>query len=104
MKKEFIDTNIVVYANDAADPRKQDRAIELIRRLIETGNGVVSSQVLVEYTAVATGKLGQPHEAVTRQLFNLERLEVVLVNGTLIIKRKPPASPVRLEKAMPCKA
>ena len=84
MKKEFIDTNIVVYANDAADTQKQTRSIDLIRRLIETGGGVISTQVLMEYAAVATRKLGQPREAVTRQLFNLERLEVVLVNGTLI--------------------
>lgn len=74
----------MVYANDASDPRKQVRAIELVRRLIETGNGVISSQVLMEYAAVATGKLGQPREAVTRQMYNLERLEVVLVNPTLI--------------------
>jgi predicted nucleic acid-binding protein len=82
--KEFIDTNIVVYANDAADLRKQGLAIGLIRRLIETGIGVVSTQVMMEYAAVATRKLGQPRDAVTRQLLNLERLEVVLLTGTLI--------------------
>ncbi len=82
--KEFIDTNIVVYANDATDPRRQARAIRLVRRLIEAGTMVISTQVLMEYAAVASRKLGQPRDAVTRQLLNLELLEVVIVTGTLI--------------------
>ena len=82
--KEFLDTNIVVYANDAADSAKQAQAIELVERLIRTGTGVVSTQVLMEYAAVATKKLGQPRDAINRQLLILERLEVVLVSGSLI--------------------
>jgi predicted nucleic acid-binding protein len=30
----FVDTNVLVYADDAADPVKRDRAQELIRQLI----------------------------------------------------------------------
>lgn len=81
---QFIDTNVLVYANDAADPAKQAAAIRLVTRLLETGTGVVSTQVLMEYAAVATRKLNQPREAVTRQLLILERLEVVAVSGRLI--------------------
>lgn len=84
MAKEFVDTNIIVYANDAADSEKQARAIDVVERLIRTGTGVISTQVLMEYAAVATRKLGQPRDAVNRQLLILERLEVVTVSGALI--------------------
>lgn len=82
--KSFIDTNIVVYANDRADRDKQERALAIVAELIRTGQGVVSTQVLVEYTAVAVRTLGQSRAAVTRQSTLLERLEVVGVTGELI--------------------
>lgn len=54
----FVDTNVLIYADDFANPAKRDRAQELIRRLIHERSGVVSLQVLQEYFAVATRKLG----------------------------------------------
>lgn len=84
MGKAFIDTNVVVYANDRADPARQEKAIHLVSEAIRTGTGVVSTQVLLEYAAVATRKLAQDRDAVTRQLFVLERLEVIPVTGTTI--------------------
>ncbi len=84
MGKVFIDTNVVVHANDRADAARQERAINLVSEAIRTGTGVISTQVLLEYAAVATRKLGQSRDAVTRQLFVLERLEVVPVTGTTI--------------------
>ncbi len=84
MPKEFLDTNILVYANDRAAHEKQNAAISLVKGLISSGSGVLSTQVQMEYAAVATGKLGQPREAITRQLFVLERLEVVPVSGEIV--------------------
>lgn len=84
MPKEFLDTNILVYANDRAAEEKQNAAISLIKGLISSGSGVLSTQVQMEYAAVAKGKLGQPREAITRQLFVLERLEVVAVSGEIV--------------------
>ena len=84
MSKQFIDTNIIVYANDAADPAKQKRAIEVVASLMRSGEGVISTQVLMEYAAVAVSKLGQPVGAIDRQLFLLERLEIVQVTRELI--------------------
>jgi predicted nucleic acid-binding protein len=84
MPKEFLDTNILVYANDRATEEKQKAAISLVKGLISSGSGVLSTQVQMEYAAVAAGKLGQPREAITRQLFLLERLEVVSVSGEII--------------------
>ena len=84
MSKAFIDTNVVVYANDAADTAKQNTAISLITRALTGSWGVVSTQVMMEYVAVASNRLGQPRDAVTRQTFVLERLEVVPVSPEII--------------------
>lgn len=84
MAKAFLDTNIIVYANDRADEFKQDRALAVVTEHLKNGSGVISTQVLMEYTAVAAGKLGQTRDAVARQTVILERLEVVTVSGGLI--------------------
>lgn len=53
----FLDTNVVVYAFDRADPTRQRTAIALL-----TGGGrlVVSTQVLLEAWWVLTRKLESP--------------------------------------------
>jgi predicted nucleic acid-binding protein len=45
---DFLDTNIVVYANDTRDKRKQKQCIEIIERAFTTGDATVSTQVLFE--------------------------------------------------------
>ncbi len=53
----FLDTNVVVYAFDGADPDKQRIAIELL----ETGDRlIVSTQVLLETWWVLTRRLAVP--------------------------------------------
>lgn len=55
----FVDTNILVYAHGVgdADPRAgQARAV--LAQLWRTDSGVLSTQVLQEFYAVATRKLG----------------------------------------------
>lgn len=84
MPKVFLDTNIFVYANDSRDQAKQDRAIEIVVEQLRGGAGVVSTQILMEYAAVAISKLSQPLEAVLRQLQIMERFQVVPVHGELI--------------------
>jgi predicted nucleic acid-binding protein len=54
----FVDTNVLVYADDRAAGVKRDRARELIRRALRDGRARLSTQVLAEYFAVATRKLG----------------------------------------------
>jgi predicted nucleic acid-binding protein len=73
----FVDTNIVVYANDGAHRAKQQRAIEVIAGLMRRRACVVSTQVLQEYACTALGKLGQAPAAVLRQVALFERQEVV---------------------------
>ena len=82
--KIFIDTNIIVYANDARDPDKQAKAIEHMTRAISEGFGVISTQVLQEYAVTACAKLNQEQNIVLKQLHLLESLEVVLVVPALV--------------------
>ena len=55
--RTFVDTNIVLYAKDARDERKQSIAEELIARGIREATLVVSAQVLNEFYVNATQKL-----------------------------------------------
>jgi predicted nucleic acid-binding protein len=84
MGLDFIDSNVVVYANDGRDIAKQKRALEVIGDAIRSGNGVISTQVLQEYASVALGKLGQRQDVVLRQLALLEQLHVVPQTPTLV--------------------
>jgi predicted nucleic acid-binding protein len=56
----FLDTNIFVYAFDAQGPAKARRASQLIRRAADTGEGVVSYQVVQEFFNVAFRRFAQP--------------------------------------------
>ena len=49
MARSFIDTNILLYADDRFDVRKQHIAIELLVELRRRREGVLSIQVLSEY-------------------------------------------------------
>lgn len=55
--RSFFDTNILVYADDAAAPVKQRRAIDLIAEHRRARTGVLSLQVLQEYFVTVTRKL-----------------------------------------------
>ena len=55
--RSFFDTNILVYGDDASEPRKQRRVLDLIREHRLHRTGVLSLQVLQEYFVAATKKL-----------------------------------------------
>ena len=84
MTKLFIDTNIIIYANDPRDARKQTRAIELVAEAMRNGTGVISTQVLAEYAKTAEQELHQDVDVILRQLLLLESLEVIQVTPALI--------------------
>jgi predicted nucleic acid-binding protein len=73
----FFDTNILIYADDASAPVKQARAIQLITDYQRSGLLVVSIQVLQEYFAAATRKLGVDPETAQRKVQLLTRARVV---------------------------
>ncbi|MHB1036241.1 MAG: hypothetical protein ACYC35_15890 [Pirellulales bacterium] len=55
--KCFLDTNVIVYANDRRDPRKQAPAVEIVTDCMGRREGVVSTQGLQEYVVAAEKKL-----------------------------------------------
>ncbi len=73
----FLDTNILLYADDRADPRKRDLAQDLIRQAIRNGDGRISLQVLQEYFAAATRKLGIDAAIARRKVELYSRLDTV---------------------------
>jgi predicted nucleic acid-binding protein len=56
----FLDTNIFVYSFDSDAPAKARRAEKLIRSGLETGNGIVSYQVVQEFLNVALQRFAEP--------------------------------------------
>ena len=75
--REFLDTNVLIYAHDARDPRKRACARELIRRLLRERRGVLSLQVLQEFFAAATRKLGMSSEDARGRIVQYSRFDVV---------------------------
>lgn len=59
----FVDTNVLLYSEDAADPAKHRAAREWLRRLWTERCGRLSVQVLNEFYANATRKLRPPMPA-----------------------------------------
>lgn len=80
----FIDSNVVVYANDSRNPGKQQIALQIVADALRSGQGVISTQVLQEYANVALGRLSQRQDVVLRQLVILEQLEVVSQTPALV--------------------
>jgi predicted nucleic acid-binding protein len=56
----FLDTNVFIYAFDRKAPAKSKTAAELIRRGVNTGEGIVSYQVVQEFFNVALRRFAQP--------------------------------------------
>lgn len=73
----FLDTNVLIYADDGSSPKKQKRATALIAEHLRAQTAVVSLQVLQEYFVAATRKLGMPAEAAQRKVEILAKARVV---------------------------
>ncbi len=59
-RRQFVDTNILVYAHDGSGGRKYDIAADLLRRLWADRQGCVSTQVLQELYVTITRKVPHP--------------------------------------------
>lgn len=84
----FVDTNVLVYARNTADQRRQSTAEDWLRRLWRERRGRTSIQVLSEYYATVTRKLKpglQPDEAWddVRALLAWEPQEI---DGSLLLR------------------
>jgi predicted nucleic acid-binding protein len=73
----FVNTNILVHTDDASNPAKRERAIALFAEHRIQGTAVVSLQVLQEYYAAATRKLGVSPHIAQRKVEILSRVRVV---------------------------
>jgi predicted nucleic acid-binding protein len=71
MPGEFVDTNILVYAYDRTAETKFDRARELMEKLWDSGEGVVSTQVVEEFYVTVTAKI--PHGSDQQRRAKLSR-------------------------------
>ncbi len=58
MPPVLIDTNILVYVLDPRDADRQQKSIDIVRKMVETGSGCLSVQSLAEFFRVATRELG----------------------------------------------
>ena len=82
--KVFLDSNILVYAQDAGSPGKQRRSRDAIAQLVQSGGGVISTQVLQEFYVAATRKLGVPPLAAKGVLKTFGIFEIVQVTPQVI--------------------
>jgi predicted nucleic acid-binding protein len=58
--KFFIDTDIFVYSFDKTQPVKQERSLALIQNGMQSGLGIISTQVIQEFLNVATRRFAVP--------------------------------------------
>jgi predicted nucleic acid-binding protein len=85
MSKIFLDTNILIYALDQADPGKKIKARSLLRSIVDEGRtGVISTQVLQEFYVASTCKLNLDPLQVKAIMRTFDELEIVSVTPGLI--------------------
>ncbi len=58
--KYFVDTNILIYAHDRSMGSKHERARQLVERLWNSGQGVLSTQILQELCVNLRRKVARP--------------------------------------------
>ena len=56
----FVDTNVLVYAYDESDPKRQKVAEKLVTQLIDSDRIRLSTQVLQEFYVTMTRKVATP--------------------------------------------
>lgn len=85
--REFIDTDVLLYAYDTSERTKQPIAVALLARLWSDGTGVLSTQVLQEFYSVATTRRRPPMApAAARHIIDLYRAwPVTVIEPALIL-------------------
>ena len=82
----FIDTNILLYAEDERESSKQSVAQAIISEALTANYGVVSTQVLQEYFVIATRKLKVDATMARRKVGLFAKMHVVQVDIKLILE------------------
>ncbi|UTD03381.1 PIN domain-containing protein [Treponema socranskii subsp. buccale] len=77
VSKVFIDTNILVYTLNSTDSYKQTKAREIMEKVVDFHQPVISTQVLKEFYVVATTKLKADRIIVKNIIHNFCNIEIV---------------------------
>src|SRR3981081_809356 len=81
----FLDTNIFIYTFDSKAPAKAKKAAHLIRRAADTGEGIISYQVVQEFFNVALRRFAQPMRVAEAQQY------LITVHRPLLAVHSSPA-------------
>lgn len=81
----FFNTNVLVYADDKSSLVKQAKTITLFTEHLRKRTAVVSLQVLQEYFAAATRKLGLTAEAAQKKVESIARSRVIRFDSNDVI-------------------
>jgi predicted nucleic acid-binding protein len=83
--RSFLDTNVLVYAYDPTDPRKQKIAEDLVKQAM-VGHAVISTQVLAEFAATLLHRVtvGRTAEDLVLMLDILAPIRVVSADGDTV--------------------
>ena len=77
MSKIFIDTNILVYTLDQKNIEKRDMARKIVKKVVESHQPVISTQVIKEFYVVASNKLKADPIVVKNIIHNFHNMEIV---------------------------
>ena len=92
----FIDTNILVYSYDRLNKEKHKISVDLLTKLMEKNEIVVSTQVINEFIVVMTGKVTYPlslevvesHVKKFNQVFDIHPIQITdCIKALSIAKR-----------------
>ena len=81
----FLDSNILLYADDESAGPKQDKAIALLEAGLRTRKAVISTQVLQEYYVNAVKKLKIPPEVARSSVEIFQTLPTALIQCSDIL-------------------
>lgn len=85
-ERSFFDSNILIYCDDSAFPEKQAVATQLLDDGWNSGNIVLSTQVLQEYFVASTRKLGVSAETAQRKIELLAHLDIISIEHIDIVQ------------------
>lgn len=85
--KYFLDTNVLVYANDKTEAAKQTTAVRLITDGIRSGRVVISTQVLSEFWVTVTQKIQVPleREKAEKEIENFRAFRIISIEYHTVI-------------------
>jgi predicted nucleic acid-binding protein len=83
--RRFLDTSVLLHADDLDAGAKRETAREILARALASAEGVLSTQVLKDFFAVSTCKLGAEPAVARRKVELLATMDLVQVDLELIL-------------------